>query len=121
MSQTALESDRLAQFRLDMAEMKVKTGAAGGEQRLLVLGIALMVVGILVSVLSYFAATEQTNALDQNELVLVGFTGVSLTIAGSAFFLRYSLARFLRFWLLRQAYENQSHIDRVVDQLRGAP
>jgi len=32
-------------------------------------------------------------------------------------FLRYSLARFLRFWLLRQLYEGQSHIDQVVAAL----
>ena len=34
-------------------------------------------------------------------------------------FLRYSLARFLRFWLLRQLYEGQAHIDQVVASLGG--
>jgi hypothetical protein len=38
-------------------------------------------------------------------------------------FVRYSLARFLRFWLLRQLYEGQAHIDQVVAALggRGTP
>jgi hypothetical protein len=34
-------------------------------------------------------------------------------------FLRYSLARFLRFWLLRQLYEGQAHVDEVVAALTG--
>jgi hypothetical protein len=35
-------------------------------------------------------------------------------------FVRYSLARFLRFWLLRQLYEGQAHMDRLVGAL-GRP
>jgi hypothetical protein len=31
----------------------------------------------------------------------------------------YSLARFLRFWLLRQLYDGQAHIDQVVSALAG--
>ena len=42
---------------------------------------------------------------------------LALAVAGAAVFLRYSLARFLRFWLLRQLYEGQSHIDQVVAAL----
>jgi len=37
----------------------------------------------------------------------LAFFGIGLSIAGAALFLRYSLARFLRFWLLRLIYEQQ--------------
>jgi hypothetical protein len=36
---------------------------------------------------------------------------------GAAVFLRYSLARFLRFWLLRQLYEGQAQVDQLVAHL----
>ena len=42
---------------------------------------------------------------------------LALAVVGAAVFLRYSLARFLRFWLLRQLYEGQAHIDQVVAAL----
>jgi hypothetical protein len=42
---------------------------------------------------------------------------LGLSVAGAAVFLRYSLARFLRFWLLRQLYEGQAHMDRLVSTL----
>jgi hypothetical protein len=44
---------------------------------------------------------------------------LALAVAGAAVFLRYSLARFLRFWLLRQLYEGQAQVDRLVGELRA--
>jgi hypothetical protein len=46
---------------------------------------------------------------------------LALAVAGGAVFLRYSLARFLRFWLLRQLLEGQAPIDAVVGALSGSP
>ena len=40
-----------------------------------------------------------------------------LTLIGAALFLRYSMAKFLRFWLLRQIYESQSHVDQLTAAL----
>ncbi|MGI8709542.1 MAG: hypothetical protein ACR2LA_00890 [Acidimicrobiales bacterium] len=39
--------------------------------------------------------------------VIAASVGVALVVAGAAVFLRYSLAQFLRFWLLRLIYEQQ--------------
>ena len=43
----------------------------------------------------------------------------ALTVLGAAIFLRYSLARFLRMWLLRQLFEGQANTDRIVDAVSG--
>ena len=40
---------------------------------------------------------------------------------GSFLFLRYSLATFLRFWLARLIYEQQTQTDRIVRQTDAAP
>ena len=45
---------------------------------------------------------------------ILAVTMVGVSVVGSAVYLRYSFARFLRFWLLRQMVEGQDHIDRVV-------
>jgi hypothetical protein len=39
--------------------------------------------------------------------VILALVGVTVSILGAALFLRYSMARFLRFWLLRLIYEQQ--------------
>ena len=44
-------------------------------------------------------------------------SGLTGAIIGGALFLRYSLAAFLRFWLARFIYEQQTQTDRIVDRL----
>ena len=48
------------------------------------------------------------------------FLGLALIIAGVALFVRYSLARYLRFWLIRLTYESRANTDRVVDAIERA-
>jgi hypothetical protein len=113
-----MEQNRVDQFKADIADMRLKTGGSGREQGLQALGGVLMVVGVVVGVLCYFSATNQNDARDQNELLILTLAMVGLTVVGAALFLRYSLAKFLRLWLLRQSYEAQAHIDRIIDATR---
>ena len=99
--------DRAEEFQEQIAAMRTKTSRGSSEQILLVIGILLMLAGIVLGFISYFSATNSDNALDQNELVILAILGVSLSLMGVAIFLRYSISRFLRFWLLRQIYENR--------------
>ncbi|WP_421118710.1 hypothetical protein ACE2AJ_15275 [Aquihabitans daechungensis] len=39
--------------------------------------------------------------------IILAVFGLSLAVIGMALFLRYSMGRFLRFWLLRLIYEQQ--------------
>lgn len=99
--------DRAEEFQEQIAAMRTKTSKTSVEQVLLVIGILLMLAGIVLGFVGYISATNASNALDQNELVILAILGVSLSLAGVAIFLRYSIGRFLRFWLLRQIYENR--------------
>jgi hypothetical protein len=45
--------------------------------------------------------------------------GLALVIAGTALFVRYSIARFMRFWLIRLVHEHRSETDRVVTALKS--
>jgi hypothetical protein len=110
--------NRSEQFKSDIGEMRLKTGTSSKEGGLQLAGALLMVAGIVLGIVSYFSSTNQGDVRDQNELILLGLVGVSLTLTGGAMFLRYSLAKFFRLWLLRQMYEGQSHIDQVVGAIR---
>jgi hypothetical protein len=48
------------------------------------------------------------------------FLGLALIIAGAALFVRFSLARYLRFWMIRMTYESRANTDRVVDAIERA-
>ena len=99
--------DRAAEFQEQIAAMRTKTSKTSTEQVLLVIGILLMLAGIVLGFVGYISATNAQYALDQNELIILAILGVSLSLMGVAIFLRYSIGRFLRFWLLRQIYENR--------------
>jgi hypothetical protein len=39
-------------------------------------------------------------------------------VGGGFVFLRYSLGKFLRLWLLRQMYEGQAHVEQIVEAVK---
>jgi hypothetical protein len=116
------DTDRVAQFRQEIDSLKLKGGSAEGEKRLLALGVVLMVVGVALAV---FGAIEVglmgDSPADQRAYMAQGsFLGIAMTIAGAALFVRDSLARYLRFWLIRSAYEQRANADRIVEAIERA-
>jgi uncharacterized membrane protein YidH (DUF202 family) len=116
--ETTTTTTRIDQFKTDIADMKLKTGSSSKEGVLQVIGVLLMIAGIAIAFGSYQSSLNQDDARDIQSYIVFAIGGLSLTIAGAALFLRYAIAKFLRFWLLRQMYEEQSHIDQVVDAIR---
>jgi len=118
--------DRATQFKAEIAEMKLKTGRARSENLLQLLGVVLMVGGIALALGAYAAslnvtATPGTNVdvLDSASYISLAVAGAAISVTGGFLFLRYSLARFLRFWLLRQAYEQRAAIDEAGARSKG--
>jgi uncharacterized membrane protein YidH (DUF202 family) len=112
---TAGNGNRIDQFKSDVTELNLKTGSAGRERGLAVLGIVLMIVGIIVSFLAYAAARNYEDARDIQTMIVVAVWMAGVVVFGAALFLRYSLAAFLRMWLLRNLYEGQANTDRIVE------
>ena len=81
-----------------------------------------MVAGIALAI---FGAIQVGSAggspADQRAYMAQGsFLGIALVIAGGAVFVRYSLARYLRFWLIRSTYESRTNSDRIVEAIERA-
>ena len=117
---TSQATDRVGQFKTEITEMKLKTGRSRAERMLEILGVILMVAGIAIAVGAYAAslnvtATPGTNidVLDSNSYMPLAIAGLATSVTGGFLFLRYSLARFLRFWLLRQSYEQRVALDEA--------
>ncbi len=122
-SATHRPMNRGEQFKAEIAEMKLKTGRSRIEVRLEILGLVLMVAGIAIALGAYAAslnvtATPGTNVdiLDSNSYMPLAIAGMATSVCGGFLFLRYSLARFLRLWLLRQTYEQRMAIDEASER-----
>ena len=109
---------RIEQFREDIAGLEVKTPADANERWFLLGGIALMVFGFVVILGGYWGASGTALVAEQIPYVISGgLLGLAFIVAGGALFVRYSLSRYLRFWLIREIYEQRAQTDRVVESL----
>ena len=113
------ETDRMEQFKADITALQARTsGSALAERAWSTLGGCLMIAALVVGLGSFVNSSSQDNALDQNELIILGFVCVSMAIVGAALWIRTALVRFWRFWMLRSLYEGQAHLDEVVKAIR---
>jgi len=113
--------ERIEAFKVEIEAMKLKASSAAGEQRLLVLGIVALVAGLALAIVGGIQVTNDTVAANQQAYLATGtFLGIALVVVGAALFVRYSLARYLRFWLIRSIHEGRANTDRIVDAIERA-
>ncbi len=110
-----MNEDRIQAFTEEISDMKLR-GAKGDRERiLLVVGALAIIVGVVLAVLGGFQASGTSDLGDQVAFLATGtLIGLALVIAGTALFVRYSMARFMRFWLVRLVHEHRSETDRLI-------
>ena len=114
--------ERIAGFQSEIEAMKVKAGGAN-EGRLLILGVLLGVAGLALAIYGGIMVQNgidgKPNEFDQRAFMATGsFIGIALIIGGAALFVRYSMARYLRLWLIRLVHESHANTDRIVEAIR---
>jgi len=115
------QPDRVAEFTAEIESMKLKAGGADSEKRLLLLGIVAVVIGVALAVVGGVQVVNAETPMDQQAFLATGaFLGIALCIAGAALFVRYSLARYMRFWMVRLVFESRANADRIVDAIDRA-
>jgi hypothetical protein len=109
---------RIEEFKQEVAELKLRTPDDGNERSWLIAGIVLPLLGLVAILVGWWGASGTSNAADQFPFLLSGgILGLGLILIGAALFVRYSMTRYLRFWLVRLIYEDRSQTDRVVETL----
>lgn len=113
--------DRISRFRSDIDDLRI-AGSGAGEQRMLVVGAVLMAAGVVLALFgAVMVGTSGGSPADQRAYMAQGsFLGLALAVVGAALFVRYSTARFLRFWLIRSTYEGRANADQVVAAIHWA-
>jgi ABC-type Fe3+ transport system permease subunit len=115
---TATTNERVERFKTEAAELNLKAGSASRDTLLQGAGAIAALVGIVIAFLAYQTSKGASDPRDVTSYISLAVGGLAVTVAGSVLFLRYSLAKFLRIWLLRQMYEGQAHIDQVVEAVK---
>ncbi|MEV3965250.1 hypothetical protein AB0M34_30940 [Nocardia sp. NPDC050193] len=110
------ESTRADRFVAELAELKIPDPAVGRGALWLRAGVALLILGPVVTVLAYLMSHNTSDALVQRDALVIAVTGVALSIVGAALFLRYSLTGVLRYWMARQSYD----LALLAERLPGA-
>ena len=113
--------DRVEQFKQEIADMKLRDPATGRDRLWLGLGVASMVAGVALGIISFAMSRGTRDPASLNDALTVGLAGIAVAVVGAALFLRYSVASFLRFWLARLIYEQKAQTDRMLAPKSSTP
>jgi hypothetical protein len=110
--------ERIDEFKKEIAEMRVRPPEDATERVWLIAGLVLPLLGLLAIFLGWWGASGSAYPAEQLPYVISGgLLGVGLIVGGAALFVRYSMTRYMRFWLLRVIYEERRQTDRTVEAL----
>ena len=110
-------NERIERLEVEAAGLKATKGS-GFDQVWVIVGLLAMIGGVVGALVAYDLSLNKSDPRDISSLEILAVGMLALAVVGAAVFLRYSLGRFLRFWLLRQMYEGQAHVDQVVAAVR---
>ena len=113
-------TQRIEQFRAEVADMKLRDPATGLDRLLVRLGVVGLVTGLGFGVAAWFISHGTRNSLQQRDAIVVALLGLTIAVVGGALFVKGATAGFLRFWMARLCYEQQAQADRIAATVTGA-
>ena len=106
-------TERIEQFKAEVADMKLRDPATGLDRLLVKLGVVGLVAGPGFGVAAWFLAHGTRNPVQQRDAIVVAVLGLTLAVVGGALFVKGAVAGFLRFWMARLCYEQEAQADRI--------
>lgn len=110
-------TQRIEQFRAEVADMRLREPATGLDRLLVRLGVVGLVTGLGFGVAAWFLSHGTRNPLQQRDAIVVAVLGLTIAVVGGALFVKGAVAQFLRFWMARLCYEQQAQADRLAATL----
>jgi hypothetical protein len=115
-----MNEERIKTFTSEVSELRVNAARGDRERVLLGAGVTLLGAGVALAVVGGLRASSANGLGNQVALLATGsFIGFALVVAGAALFVRYSIARFLRYWLVRLVHEQRTETDRIVHAIES--
>jgi len=116
-SAETMSSERLAQLREEVSKLKVTGGMANPERLAGKWGIGLTIFGFVVAIVSWWSAFNAGTFEDIYRSKIFAAIGIVISIVGIVLWIRNSLTRYFRFWLIRLVYEQREQTDRLIAAL----
>jgi hypothetical protein len=116
-SAETMSSERLAQLRDEVSKLKVSGGAANPERLAGKWGIGLTIFGFVVAFVSWWSAFNAADFASLDRAAVFAGLGIGVSVVGIVIWLRNSLTRYLRFWIIRLVYEQREQTDRLIAAL----
>jgi cell division protein FtsW (lipid II flippase) len=112
-------SPRLQEFQSQVDDLRLTGGKANPERMAVRGAIALFVIAVALGLAAYFSSTGASDSRDQNEMIILGLVAVVIALGAAALFVRASLTRYFRYWLVRLVYEDRANTDRLIEAIKG--
>ncbi len=116
-STDTMSSARLEQLRDEVSKLKVTGGMANPERLAGKWGIGLTILGGVIAFISWWSAYNSGDVGSIYRSQIMAAIGIGLSIVGIVIWIRNSLTRYFRFWLIRLVYEQREQTDRLIEAL----
>ncbi len=116
-----MSSSRLSQFEAEVGKLKVTGGGANPERLGAQWGIGLTILGFVITVISWWSALDakgDTAAVSALRAQIFGLIGIGIAVVGIVIWVRNSLTRYLRYWIIRLVYEQREQTEQLIQALR---
>jgi hypothetical protein len=117
-SSGTMSSARLEEFQREVEKLKVSGGGANPERLAERWGIGLTIVGFVIAAFSWLSAYEADNFADIHRSAIAALIGVGVAVIGIVIWLRNSMTRYLRYWIIRLVYEQREQTEQLVDAVK---
>jgi ABC-type sulfate transport system permease component len=107
-------SPRLQEFQGEVDSLKVDGGKSNPERIWLILSRLGLLVGIILSLVSWLSTQGSTRGVWTDDYAAMGTFGLTLAVASGAVFIVMSLRRYFRYWLVRLIFEQREQTDRIL-------
>jgi hypothetical protein len=91
----------------ELTKLRATNNSGRMDRTMSLLGVLLGIVGLGIILLCFIQSKGYSDIRNQMDALILSLFGLSLSIVGSALYIRSSMTRFLRYWLLRMVYEQR--------------
>ena len=113
-----MSTARLDQLREEVGQLKVTGGAANPERLAGKWGIGLTIFGFVIAFVSWWSAVNAGDFASFDRAAVFAGLGIGVALIGIVIWLRNSLTRYMRFWIIRLVYEQREQTDRLIEALK---
>ena len=117
-STETMSSERLAQLSSEVSKLKVTGGMANPERLAGKWGIGLTIFGFVVAIVSWWSAFNAGNYAAIYRSQIFAAIGIGISLVGIVLWIRNSMTRYLRYWIIRLVYEQREQTEQIVQALR---